>query len=183
MKKLREGEVNNTDNSYAKAHSEDNAIAALLKTYRLEKNMGIEDIAQITGMSFVTIKKIENGKECSPYTTKIFAKTLSKEFEHHVQYATCVVCGEIFVPRRKNAKVCSHACGKKHVYQLNNEWRRRMRQEEAAYLKEQQQTLYNSSCNKKDFPSLYEFERLSRIAGMSYGERQKLERLGLLNTG
>lgn len=80
----------------------ENTISTVLKKYRRENNLLLQDITKLTGLSYTTIRKIESGKECGAGTVKIFAETLSDIFEPYVEYTICIECGgEVYPSQQK----------------------------------------------------------------------------------
>lgn len=159
---------------------QENTVSYLLKKYRQEKNMHPRDIAAITGISETTIKSIERGQGFSAYTVYLLSENLSKAFEPFIEYKLCSVCGQKFIPRKKNVKTCSAKCSKRNCRMLQDEANRRIFAENAAVKQEERKKAQTKQINR---PKAEEFERLSREAGMTYGQRQSLERMGMLRTG
>lgn len=159
---------------------QENTVSNLLKNYRHENNMHPRDIAAITGISETTIKSIEKGQEFSAYTVYLLSENLSKAFEPFIEYKLCSVCGQKFIPRKKNVKTCSEKCSKKNNRIMQEKANRELYAENAALKQAERKKAKNKHKNR---PKAEDFERLSREAGMTYGERQKLERLGMLRTG
>ena len=141
-------------------------LAKLLKEYRKKHNLDQKHVAEKTGLSLCTVKSIEGGQNISDYTVYLLSEKLSSDFKPYVNYTQCAVCGTRFIARKQNIKTCSPTC---------SETRRR--------------TFQDRWCQKNSRPKksakkikAEEFETLSRAAGLTYGQRQTLERLGQLNT-
>ena len=161
----------------------ENNISNVLKKYRRENNLLLQDITKLTGLSYTTIRKIESGKECGAGTVKIFAEKLSDIFEPYIEYTICIECGGKFIPRSKNNKTCSVECGQKNARKLQKRWKQDHRNEELEAKRRARKEHKKEEIIHKNRPKAEEFERISREAGMTYGQRQSLERLGLLQTG
>ena len=151
-------------------------VAILLKNYRAENNLQKEDVAAKTGLKICTIDNVEKSRSVSAHTVNILAKKLSPIFKSHIEYTTCTICGAKFAATKINVKTCSPACSEIRRKNIQEEWRNKNENYNSNYQQNERKSKYKRKIKAE------EFETLSRAAGLTYGQRQTLERLGQLNT-
>lgn len=131
------------------------------RAYYQQHNLDFFELSQKTGLSVSTLRGISNGRSVSSLTIKTLAEKLDGQFEQFISYTKCVICGKLFMKENGNVQTCSDACAKIKNKQRQEAWHE----------------------NKKNKPKEKEkqkataFEALARSENMTYGERQKQERL------
>lgn len=142
-------------------------LSERLNDYKTRNRLSINRLIQVTGISRIAI--ISMLKETRPpngTTIKKLVYQLGPEFEEYLEYKTCH-CGAKFISRRYGQKCCSKKCREATI-------RKNPRPE-----LEKQKEIDQVVKFRESEISFAEYNERARAQGLSYGQLQGLERLGL----
>ena len=156
-------------------------LSEYIKKYRLT---GVET-ARRADIDPTQVSDIRLRNKYSPATAEKIYKAFGNEFKEFLEYDTCPYCGESYIRQTNIQKTClASDCVKKHraivakeylrkvnsgehVKQTCNERRRPIKRENA------------ETASSKPKATYAEYNERARSQGLSYGQLQGLERLGL----
>jgi len=146
-------------------------MADRLIEYR--KNAGIDQkqLAELIGVTKVTVKNLENCEKYSDETAKKIFDALGNKFKKFLKPSVCQ-CGKVFYKRRDVMKFCSAECSKKYY---------KPDAEALAKYKATQNEAFKAVRGKRK--AIMEKHSISSFMdGMQYGDRQKEYLLNLQKT-
>ena len=121
---------------------------------------------------------IRKHNKCGPIIRKKLFDALGPDFEEYLEYKTCR-CGKQFIQRSANQHHCSSECSEKYT---GRPWgSRQMDKSEMHRLTayEKEKLLERKQKFPKPKVGYAEFNERARSQGLSYGQLQGLERLGI----
>lgn len=151
-------------------------LSERLIKYMDENNVTGTALAREIGVTPPTIMSIRQGKKISMWIIQKLAETLGDEYRQYLEYMTCA-CGKQFIPKTSRQHHCSSECSK---YFTGKAWGHRkkiteMREKEY----EREIRIKREAKRPKPKVNYAEYNELARSQGLSYGQLQGLERLGL----
>lgn len=142
------------------------------------------EAARRTGLHVTQISGIRVRNQYSAATAEKIYKAFGDEFREYFEYDTCPYCGSEYLPRDERQKTClSDECVKKHRAEVVKEYERKVNSGEHVM-----RTYNERRPKKKKYlvvedvkppVTFAEYNEQARSQGLSYGQLQGLERLGL----
>lgn len=142
------------------------------------------ETARRTGLHVTQISGIRVRNQYSAATAEKIYKAFGDEFREYFEYEKCPCCGSEYLPRDERQKTClSDDCVKKHRAEVVKEYERKVNSGEHVM-----RTYNERRPKKKKYlvvedvkppVTFAEYNERARSQGLSYGQLQGLERLGL----
>lgn len=142
------------------------------------------EAARRTGLHVTQISGIRVRNQYSAATAEKIYKAFGDEFREYFEYEKCPYCGSEYLPRDERQKTClSDECVKKHRAEVVKEYERKVSSGEVVKRPYEERRPANKKYLKlpevKPKVGYAEFNERARSQGLSYGQLQGLERLGL----
>ena len=120
----------------------------------------------------------------TPALAEKIYKAFGDEFREYFEYEKCPYCGSEYLPRDERQKTClSDDCVKKHRAEVVKEYERKVNSGEHVMRtyneRRPKKKKYLVVGDVKPRVTFTEFNERARSQGLSYGQLQGLERLGL----
>jgi len=120
----------------------------------------------------------------TPALAEKIYKAFGDEFREYFEYDTCPYCGSEYLPRDERQKTClSDECVKKHRAEVVKEYERKVNSGEHVMRtyneRRPKKKKYLVDPDVKPKITYAEYNERARSQGLSYGQLQGLERLGL----
>lgn len=144
-------------------------LSERLNDYKTRKNLSGAAMARKLRISETQMRNILDGKKTTGKTVLKMVDAFGSEFEQFLEYHTCE-CGKRFIQKTYNQNCCSDECSWK--YNGKSRKKRTVKADEVKILSKAPVV-----ANQK--VGYAEFNERARSQGLSYGQLQGLERLGL----
>lgn len=142
------------------------------------------EAARRIGVGPTQVSEIRLHNKYSPLIAERIFRAFGDEFKEFVEYDTCPYCGCQYVRKRSDQRTClSDECLKKHRVDKAMEYERKVSSGEIVKRPLEERRPANKKYLKlpevKPKVGYAEFNEQARSQGLSYGQLQGLERLGL----
>lgn len=151
-------------------------LSERLIKYMDENNVTGAALARMIEVSPVTIMNIRQGKKSSMWVVQKLVEALGDDYREYLEYQTCA-CGKRFIPKTSNQHHCSSECSK---YFIGKAWGHRqtvLAKREKEY--ENEVRIQREVKRPKPKVGYAEYNERARSQGLSYGQLQGMERLGI----
>lgn len=150
-------------------------LSERLNDYKDRNKLSTKDLSRKTGISEPTLRGIlKSDHPMNGKTILRFVDRLGSEFEEYLEYKTCA-CGKQYIPQTYHQEFCSEICRERARGRVS------LKKDPLHRLKEHEKE--NALEHKQKFPkpkvTYVEYNERARSQGLSYGQLQGLERLGL----
>lgn len=150
-------------------------LSERLNDYKTRNKLSTKGLSWKTGISEPTLRGIlRSDHQMNGKTILIFVDRLGPEFEEYLEYKICA-CGKQYVPQTYHQEFCSEICRERARGRVSQQ------KDPLHRLKEQKKEKLME--RKQKFPkpkvTFAEFNERARSQGLSYGQLQGLERLGM----
>lgn len=150
-------------------------LSERLNDYKTRNNLSTKDLSRKTGISEPTLRGIlRSDHQMNGKTILIFVDRLGPEFEEYLEYKICA-CGKQYIPQTYNQDFYSAICRERARGRVS------LHKDPAHKLKahEKENILEHERKFPKPKVGYAEYNERARSQGLSYGQLQGLERLGL----
>lgn len=151
-------------------------LSERLNDYKTRNNLSTKDLSWKTGVSEPTLRSLLRSKPMptTGATIQKFVDRLGPEFKEYLEYKTCA-CGKRYIPQTYHQDFCSAICRERARGRVS------LHKDPMHKLREQEKE--NALEHERKFPkpkaNYAEYNERARSQGLSYGQLQGLERLGL----
>lgn len=139
------------------------------------------EAARRIGVHPTKVSDIKNHNRYGNKTAEKIYKALGEDFREYVTYQTCPYCGEEYAPRDSTNKNCgNNPCTIAHRNAVEKEYRRKVDAgEHVKAIGKPKKKKYLEAPKHKPVVNYVEYNERARSQGLTYGQLQGLERLGL----
>ncbi len=159
-------------------------LSERLNQYIKKHHLSGAEVANRTGVCPTQVSEIRLRNKYTPFIAERIYNAFGDEFKEFVEYDTCPYCGGRYIRRRNDQRTClSSDCLKKNRTDKAKEYEQKVNSgEHVKRPYEERQPAkkkYMVQLEVKPKISYAEFNERARSQGLSYGQLQGLERLGL----
>ena len=139
------------------------------------------ETARRTGLHVTQISDIRVRNQYSAAMAEKIYKALGDEFKEYFEYSICPFCGSKYIPRNNRQKSCmDNECVKKNKAIMMKEYQKKVHSgEHVMKTYNERRPKRETRPKSKQSVSYAEYNERARSQGLSYGQLQGLERLGL----
>lgn len=138
------------------------------------------ETARRTGLHVTQISDIRVRNQYSAVMAEKIYKALGDDFKEYFEYSICPFCGSKYIPRNNRTKSCMNdECVKKNKAIMMKEYQKKVNSGEHVIKTYNERRPKRETNRVKPETDCVKYESKARSQGLSYGQLQGLERLGL----